>query len=187
MATPLAWPPTINLYEILDLPSPWTGIACSAEDIKAGYRRALFKHHPDKAASLGVRGAETAVDASGRRDEETRLSVDDITLARSVLLDPVQRREYDRHLQLRAAGNQVGLARAPTGTGLEVVDLEEMHFSEARNGYVRGCRCGNEVGFQVTEDELEKEAEHGEIMVSCPGCSLTVRILFQVELDHAAS
>jgi hypothetical protein len=47
--------------------------------------------------------------------------------------------------------------------------------------WYRGCRCGDERGFMVTEMDLEKEAEHGEVVIGCRGCSLWMKILFAME------
>lgn len=64
-----------------------------------------------------------------------------------------------------------------------MVDLEDLGCDESGEEIVwfRECRCGDERGFLVSEDELEKEVEHGEIVVGCRGCSLWLKVLFAAE------
>lgn len=38
----------------------------------------------------------------------------------------------------------------------------------------------------VTEEELEKESAHGEIVIGCRGCSLWMKVLFAVQEDDSA-
>lgn len=47
----------------------------------------------------------------------------------------------------------------------------------------RGCRCGAEKGFRILERELEDAETRGEkeVLVGCEGCSLWVRVGFDVE------
>lgn len=49
--------------------------------------------------------------------------------------------------------------------------------------WIRPCRCGAEKGFSITEEELEGAVERGEkeVLVGCEGCSLWVRVGFEVE------
>ncbi|KAF2474543.1 uncharacterized protein BDR25DRAFT_301249 [Lindgomyces ingoldianus] len=52
----------------------------------------------------------------------------------------------------------------------------------ATTQYTRSCRCGAEPGFRFSEIELEDALSQGEkeILVGCEGCSLWVRVGFDV-------
>ncbi|KAI8935889.1 hypothetical protein NX059_007402 [Plenodomus lindquistii] len=82
--------------------------------------------------------------------------------------------------------------------GLELLDLsdfkeEEVEVvgdgdgeGEGKEGLIewtRGCRCGAEKGFRILEGELEDAEGKGEkeVLVGCEGCSLWVRVGFDVE------
>ncbi|KAE8352914.1 CSL zinc finger-domain-containing protein [Aspergillus coremiiformis] len=175
-------PLTHDYYEILHL--RFTGnTTLSKQDLKVAYHKALLKHHPDKASSVAKSTDLPASDQDLSR-EGTPYTIDEITTAYKTLSDPQLRAEYDRALRL----DRGRLAeREKTGavfhTGLEVVDLEDLACEEQDDSafWYRGCRCGDEKGFLVTENDLEREAEHGEIVIGCRGCSLWMKILFAVE------
>ncbi|CAG8023268.1 unnamed protein product, partial [Penicillium nalgiovense] len=193
----------VNLYEILSL--PFTGSSStvlSKQQIKIAYHKALLKHHPDKAGAVaretGLGGSTNSTPTSTPNPLFTRsdgnssrqlYTIDQITTAYKTLSDPALRAEYDRSLRL----DRLKVAeREKTGnvfhTGLEIVDLEDLACEEAEGGdgdcWYRGCRCGDERGFLVNEEDLEREAEHGEIIIGCRGCSLWLKILFAVEADE---
>ncbi|KAK7179713.1 hypothetical protein DPSP01_001342 [Paraphaeosphaeria sporulosa] len=86
-------------------------------------------------------------------------------------------------------------AAASNGDHAAVSDLpasparpSEMH-EEERGGeegemeWTRACRCGAEKGFRIRERELEDAEGRGEkeVLVGCEGCSLWVRVGFDVE------
>ncbi|KAJ5129874.1 uncharacterized protein N7515_005913 [Penicillium bovifimosum] len=186
---------SVDFYEILSL--PFTGSSStvlSKQQIKLSYHKALLKHHPDKAGAVaretGLNGPTTSTSTPNsflaRSDDTSRqpYTIDQITTAYKTLSDPVLRAEYDRSLRL----DRLKVAeREKTGdvfhTGLEVVDLEDLACEEAEAGdcWYRGCRCGDERGFLVNEEDLEREAEHGEIIIGCRGCSLWLKVLFAVD------
>lgn len=186
---PSSDPPTAatdkDYYEILNIPSSSAGNLpiISKQQLKNAYHKALLKHHPDKSSP-------SPTPAPGARDSNA-YTIDDITNAYKVLSDPELRAEYDRDLTLqrksfnKAAGKSDDVS---FHTGLEVVDLEDMTEQDdeatGSSSWYRGCRCGDEKGFIVTEDELEAEAHHGEILVGCRGCSLWIKVLFAVEEDR---
>lgn len=188
-------PVTADHYTVLSLPQ--TPSALRKSDLKLAYHRALLKHHPDKSKS----GSSSSTPSNDSlKSSERTFTVDEITSAYKTLSDPVARAEYDRALRLsggRGAG-QKGLFGEEDGvdsfrTGLEVFDLDEMEVEmladnadNADNGeeqsvWYRGCRCGDERGFLVREEDLEREVERGEVMVGCRGCSLWAKVLFAVE------
>ncbi|EAW10377.1 diphthamide biosynthesis protein 4 [Aspergillus clavatus NRRL 1] len=175
-----------DYYEILNLPySPST--ALSKQQLKLAYHKALLQHHPDKTPS-----AEPPTPTQAKATPT--VTIDAITAAYKTLSDPALRAEYDR---LRRLDRASAVGRGPAGenaaaaaaaaaafhTGLEVVDLEDLECEEREDGarWFRGCRCGDERGFLVTEADLEKEVEQGEVVIGCRGCSLWMKILFAVE------
>ncbi|KAF2200749.1 hypothetical protein GQ43DRAFT_463733 [Delitschia confertaspora ATCC 74209] len=54
--------------------------------------------------------------------------------------------------------------------------------TESQMQWTRPCRCGSACGFRVSEEELERCVERGEkeVLVGCAGCSLWVRVGFEV-------
>ncbi|PYH73654.1 heme peroxidase [Aspergillus vadensis CBS 113365] len=185
-------PLTQDHYEVLNLPFTETPTALSKQQLKAAYHKALLKHHPDKAPGAIAKDVQTSSssslptsDTNSSSHTTYRYTIDEITTAYKTLSDPYLRAEYDRSLRLDRA--RVA-EREKTGTvfhtGLEVVDLEDLACDESDADaalWYRGCRCGDERGFLVTEQDLEREAEHGEIVVGCRGCSLWMKVLFAVE------
>ncbi|KAI9036999.1 DnaJ-domain-containing protein [Aspergillus affinis] len=199
---------THDHYEILSLPfstsTTTTTTSLSKQQLKTAYHKALLKHHPDKASSVTKdTDLQTQSQSQSYSQPKTNLltslatptvpesayTIDQITLAYRTLSDPQLRAEYDRELRL---DREKAARREKTGTvfhtGLEVVDLEDLACDEGDDEtgqatWYRGCRCGDEKGFLVTEDELEREVEHGEIVVGCRGCSLWMKVLFAVNED----
>lgn len=170
-----------NHYQVLDL--PWTlgtDSELSAQHLKAAYRRALFRHHPDKTRmqSDAVHDQENCKSTKG----ESTYTIDQISEAYAILSVPKLRSEYDRVLKL--------LARPTNGTGqegndafrsgLESVDLDDLGYDEAAEVWFKSCRCGDKQGFQIREADLEEASDLGELHVGCRGCSLWLRVLFGV-------
>lgn len=158
-------------YATLGLSSRRYDTALTPQDIKQAYRVALLRYHPDKASESHAKVGKQA---------ETAHSVDAITLAYKTLSDPALKAEYDRELRLIAAKEskkQDGVSY----TGLDVVDLDDLQYDEAAGTWYRSCRCGQERGYIVTEEELEKDAKYGELITGCRGCSLWLKVLFEAE------
>jgi len=65
-------------------------------------------------------------------------------------------------------------------TGIEIVDLDDLHLDEEKGIWYRGCRCGDDRGFLIREEDLEEAADEGEVSVGCRGCSLWLKVLFGV-------
>lgn len=178
-----------DYYEILNIPSVDSSSGklpiISKQQLKNAYHKALLKHHPDKSSP-------SPTPASG--EKSNTYTIDDVTNAYKILSDPVLRAEYDRDLILRRRNDSFNKAAGKADdvsfhTGLEVVDLEDLNEQDDDEAtgssiWYRGCRCGDEKGFIITEDELEAEAQHGEILVGCRGCSLWIKVLFAVEEDQ---
>lgn len=160
-----------NYYDILglhqDQPSP------SPEEVKKAYRKALLSHHPDKSAKTDCQTAHAS--------NLGTLTVDDIALAYKTLSEPALKVDYDRWLASNAQSSGPNKSGGRVHhTGLETVDLDDLDYDEKSQSWTRSCRCGVG-GFEVTEDELEKNLEDRELIVGCEGCSLWLRVLFSVE------
>lgn len=162
----------LSHYEVLGLPSP-NGTDCKVSllDIKSAYRRAILRHHPDKSGSILGTAANAAC---------SKYSVDQLLLAYKTLIDPASRFQYDQSLKAASVGTTYVEISYP---GLESVDLDDLEFDEAQATWYRGCRCGNERGFVISERELEEDAEIGEVVTGCRGCSLWLRVTFAVAED----
>lgn len=182
--------PTQSLYSILGLPSPLSGRYFSTQQVRAAFRHVLLLHHPDKAASIGV-STDTSVIAPG--ETPSKYSVDDICHARDILVDPYQRRNYDRELAHKAVllssrTSDISNGSLATSEQIEMVDLDDMDYSENLQTWTRACRCGNAKAYEVSEADLTNAMAQGyrEISVGCEGCSLHVRVTFEVsdETDY---
>ena len=158
-----------NLFEVLGLPSSPT---VSPDSLKSAYHQALLRYHPDKNGKV----------KPGHSTSEV-FSVDEITLAYKTLLDPSKRAKHLQEIRLSNFGGRDGTDGTKLSPGLEVVDLDDLVYDDALSAWTRDCRCGTIPGFFLTEDELEREAKHGEILVGCRGCSLWLKVLFQLVLD----
>lgn len=154
-----------DYYETLGLSQRQYDASLNAQDIKQAYRRALLQHHPDKANT-----------------SQAPETVDAITTAYKTLSEPALKADYDRSLRLIQACNQ-GEDKV-SYTGLDIVDLDDLDYDEATGAWWRGCRCGQERGFIITEDELEKETRFGELITGCRGCSLWLKVLFGIEEEE---
>lgn len=159
-----------NYYDTLGLrqgePSP------SPEDVKKAYRKALLSHHPDKNSRTGEQTARTT--------KAGAITVDDIALAYKTLSVPSLKAQYDRWLASTPQADDSNKSGGVHHTGLETVDLDDLAFDEKSQVWTRSCRCGVS-GFEISEDELEKNLEDRELIVGCGGCSLWLRVLFSVD------
>ena len=152
---------TPDYYAILNLATRKLDPSLSPSEVKAAYKRALLQHHPDKSTSAPKSG----------------FTIDSIALAYKILSSPALKTEYDLGLQTARPEDDDKVFR----TGLDTVDLDDLIYDEGKEVWTRGCRCGDDHGFVVTEAELELNAEDGELIVGCRGCSLWLRVLFGVE------
>lgn len=158
---------TQNFYQMLGLVEVQHDPVVTSDRLRQAYKQALLHNHPDKQTT------DHPVNPS------QRLTVDQISEAFKVLSDPELRSQYDRKLQLeRKSGTR---DEATRHTGMETVDLEELDFNETSGTWLRDCRCGSKPAYIVTEAELEKNADFGELITGCKGCSLWLKVLFTVE------
>ncbi|KAL7935027.1 hypothetical protein V8C35DRAFT_300486 [Trichoderma chlorosporum] len=160
-------------YEILGL-SPT--ILNSQHDpstlIKQAYRRALLRHHPDKAAAA-TPSASLSVSSTSQL-----YTIDQITQAFTILSSPHQRSTYDANLRLTRTSGDGSHARFQTG--IENVDLDDLQFDEGQERWYRSCRCGNDRGYSFQESDLEEVEHDGVLMVGCHDCSLWLKVHFAV-------
>ncbi|KAI9673245.1 MAG: hypothetical protein M1829_004310 [Trizodia sp. TS-e1964] len=155
---------TATHYEILNLPTTPGRPFSPSGALKAAFHAALLAHHPDKAAP------STTTPTPPR-------SIDEITLAFHTLRDPRARAAYDKSLLLALPKLQFQAGGAAAG---EVVDLDEMEWDARAREWSCACRCGMARGYVLLERDLEAEVERGEVGVPCAGCSLVLRVGFQV-------
>jgi len=157
-------PSSSTHYEILGLPASLRNdLTIPSQSLRNAYRRALLLHHPDKSEPL---------------KHACIYSIDQISAAFSVLGNAKSKAQYDKELKLQKWNGIKG--EEEFRTGVEVVDLDDLKEDEVNSVWYRGCRCGDERGFEVREQDLEDAAEMGEVSVGCNGCSLWMRVLFGV-------
>ena len=169
----------LSHYAVLSLPTHPASNPATSADIKAAYHRALLLHHPDKSRS-------------SRTTTQVRstlvVSIDRILLAYKVLSSPAAKAEYDGQLRLHLPYTSLSLPdhdefKQPSFSGIEPIDLDDLDYDEEMNVWYRSCRCGQNRGFVVTEQQLEEGAGDGMVVVGCGGCSLWVMVMFQAVLE----
>ncbi|KAI5304793.1 hypothetical protein KEM56_005922 [Ascosphaera pollenicola] len=157
-------------YMVLNLPGPSTSLSRSV--LKTAYHKALLQHHPDKSREF-----QTAIQSPEevKKQKHSAYSVDQITTAYKILADPVTRAEYDRELRLACVSTREPGEHAAAEDdsifriGLELYDLDDLQMEEGGGPdgsdiWYHACRCGEKKGFLVSESDLEREAEWGEII-----------------------
>ncbi|KAH8587059.1 CSL zinc finger-domain-containing protein [Bisporella sp. PMI_857] len=161
-------------YDILALPTPLRTSFIPPKTLKTAYRHALLQNHPDKSSPASSCTSERPI----------VYSIDEITRAYQVLGHTKKRAEYDLVLlKITQSGGEKGIAEREGKTGLETVDLDDLEFEgegKEAGTWSKQCRCGDENGFVVTEEDLEGNVSEGEIVVGCRGCSLSLKVLFGV-------
>lgn len=166
-------PRASDYYAILGLEQHRCAGGLKLEVVKRAYRQTLLKFHPDKSAPAQLVEMEI--------EKADHLTVDEISLAYKTLSDPKLRAEYDQLIAEPVKATSTG--ERIHRTGLETVDLDTLDYNEEQQAWTRACRCGDILGFVVTETELELNIDVGELTVGCKGCSLWLRVLFSVEDD----
>lgn len=142
-------------------------------ELKAAYRRALLLHHPDKGYHSSSATPKSVTQTSGHA-----YSIDQIAEAYKTLSCPIEKAEYDRLLSRCSRRLNTG-PTVDQHTGADTYDLGDLAYTEETGNWARGCRCGDKKGYVLSESDLEKETENGEIYVGCEGCSLTIRVIFE--------
>lgn len=124
--------------------------AKDADLLKSAYRRALLMYHPDKQHGF------SAKPVSG-------ITVEHVRKAYKELLEN----------EGQAPKN---LVIAPS----EIVDLDDLEYSDITNSWSRSCRCGEDQGYLITEEDLISNGDNDEVNVQCIGCSIWIRVQYSV-------
>ncbi|KAI3429276.1 hypothetical protein D9Q98_005372 [Chlorella vulgaris] len=146
-------------YQVLGVASD-----ANADEIKAAFRRAALRLHPDKACTDSSSHSDGP--ASARAGDEYLL----VQQAWQVLQDAGLRAAYDRQLALSAAAADVHIN--------ETVQLPDMEVTavDGEPCYTWPCRCGG--AFLLPVEEAEAAAQAGwELTLPCSTCSLHIRVL----------
>lgn len=158
-------PSRLNCYKVLALESARSSVpTVSQQAIRDAYRRALLRNHPDKVSNTKA------------------YTIDVITYAYKTLNDPEQRLRHDKQLKCRLPEKDDN-GFDEYHTGIDTVDLDELHYNNIQKNWHRDCRCGDPKGFTLNEDDLQGSIEQGELVAECPGCSLRLRVAFAVTDD----
>lgn len=166
-----------DYYAILNLTPRKLDPTLTPPEVKVAYKRALLQHHPDKQPQ--TQQTPNSTSPAPPQPSTPQITIDTIALAYKILSTPALKTPYD--IGLRTSRSEASNADKIFHTGLESVDLDDLVFDEAGEVWTRACRCGDERGFVVGEEELERNAEDGELITGCRGCSLWLRVLFGVE------
>ena len=153
-----------TLYDVLGLPNAPGRL--SVQEVKAAYHQALLAAHPDK-----VSGA-------------TGVEVDLIREAWKTLSDDELRKQYDARLKSAPplftlcvwSANIPCVDNSIIKDAFVSVDLDDMSYDPETLTYSFPCRCGNQGGFAITEDDLGR----GRDLVECKGCSSRIRICYEI-------
>lgn len=156
-------------------PASWyavLGVAptATADEIKAAFRAAALRLHPDKAAAAD---GSTGTTAGAAGAEYLR-----VAQAWEVLQEPARRAAYDGQLARAAAAADVAVN--------ESVPLADLEADEAEGQACRAwpCRCGGT--YLLLEEDAVAAAGAGggaaELLVPCSTCSLHIRVLVPAAL-----
>lgn len=170
-------------------------------ELRQAYKRALLHHHPDKQKK---KKPQESTSSPTTYPPAAAATIDEITEAYRVLGNASERAKYDLELRKWKMMNdhhqlhEADVVIATRHTGMEIVDLEDFDFeggglenenedatatATATGIWKRACRCGSIPAFVVTEAELEKSADEGELVTGCKGCSLWLKVMFTVDDD----
>ncbi|KAF2831969.1 hypothetical protein CC86DRAFT_377211 [Ophiobolus disseminans] len=197
---------TKDYYNILGLitPQPRTSSDTSSAELRRAYKLALLAAHPDKQTTAPAQARGYTVDEVREAytvlaDPQSKADYDNW-----ILRNPSMIVKGGENQRLQEPSSDFVL-------GLELLDLSdfdvldpEYEFSQPPEGsassihvggggggaegegqmeWTRACRCGEEQGYRILEEELGEAEERGEaeVLVGCGGCSLWVRVGFGVE------
>ncbi|KFZ11918.1 hypothetical protein V501_04494 [Pseudogymnoascus sp. VKM F-4519 (FW-2642)] len=154
----------VTYYEILGLPNSRDAARfLTPQLLKAAYRKSLLQHHPDKVQQ--VSSPDHGSTKAANKQPSSAYTVDQITKAYSIISTPKLREEYDRELALQSQQTGEFGAQQKNGfrTGVEIVDLDDLEFDEKESLWFRSCRCGDDRGFLIREEDLEEAEDDGEL------------------------
>lgn len=95
------------------------------------------------------------------------ITIDMVKNAFNILSDPIKRQRYDKVV-----------LRAPVSVS-EIIDLDDME--EKQDKWTKSCRCGEDEGYIVTEQDLEENGSAEEINLQCIGCSIWIKVQYAIE------
>lgn len=164
-----------NYYQILGLETSQYFTDIQPQELKTAYHQALLLYHPDK-ASL------SSTQAQHDRSKLPSTTVNHVALAYQTLSEPLLKAQYDRWLRFELSKQVLDASTSvPIFTGLETVDLDDLTFDSETTVWSKSCRCGEEKGFLVSVDELERNFAERQLIVGCKGCSLWLMVLYGTE------
>ncbi|KAN0022255.1 hypothetical protein ACTFIU_004431 [Dictyostelium citrinum] len=166
-----------NYYEILKV-----SIDADIEEIKKSYRKLALLYHPDKLNKEN--SIEENIDSpssclennnnnnnnnsnnNNSNNNNNTKDFNDIQIAWETLKDDLLRKQYDS-LLLEKKRQKYSVS--------DEIDLDDMEYIEENSEYIYPCRCGDH--YIITEDQLSE----GSDVVCCSGCSLSIKVIYQME------
>ncbi|KAM9953750.1 hypothetical protein ACTFIR_008842 [Dictyostelium discoideum] len=152
-----------NYYEILKV-----SIDADIEEIKKSYRKLALLYHPDKLNKEEniEENINNFSNCLANNNNSNTKDFNDIQIAWETLKDDLLRKQYDS-LLLEKKRQKYSVS--------DEIDLDDMEFIEENGEYVYPCRCGDH--YIITEDQLSE----GSDVVCCSGCSLSIKVIYQME------
>lgn len=112
-----------------------------------------------------------ATDADLFQNEDSTLNFVLLQQAYETLKDPELRKRYDE--QYARTQTLAGVARVSAE-----VDLDEMDYDESTTSFRYPCRCGS--FYEISEAELASHVE----LVFCSGCTLQIKVLYELQEEE---
>jgi diphthamide biosynthesis protein 4 len=204
---------TKDYYHILGLQAPGWNTSTSAlltADLRRAYKLALLAAHPDKNGAAqkqketgtytvdDVKEAYTALVGGEKKAEYDNWFLHNRhTLPQTAATPSLEAPSSDFVLGLELLDLSDFDVLDPefaftNPTSEEIVEMarrgevtvgKEQREGERQMEWTRACRCGDDKGFRILEEELGDAEARGEkeVLVGCEGCSLWVRVGFEVE------
>jgi diphthamide biosynthesis protein 4 len=152
-------------YDVLNLPC-----TCSAEEIKAAYKRLVLKEHPDKM------DPSWAPDEAEHRPGQLN-QFHKIQEAYHVLQDPDRRARYDAQLQNVEHRVQVH--------PWDSIDLAQMDYEDETSSYTFKCRCGDMFVLCSADLPLPQIGKSAAVLTECRSCANVLEVLVDALLTKS--
>ena len=140
---------SLNYYDVLGVSD-----TASHEEVRAAYRVALLRTHPDKGSDADVSGAES------------RAAFLQVQEAWRVLGDPQLRYAYDERRMREEDDDDSDFVNFEA-------TLSDMQACEGGQ-YEYACRCGD--AFALEQSDLPSLRAEGALLLQCPSCSLVLKV-----------
>ncbi|KAH8731438.1 diphthamide biosynthesis protein 4 [Phaeosphaeriaceae sp. PMI808] len=195
---------TKDYYDILGLraPTPGSSYEIPSAEVRRAYKLALLATHPDKNTTSPsghsvdqVKEAYTILSDSQCRAEYNNFLLRNPHMVSSSSQKlqqqpPALLHDFVLGLELLDLSDfdvldpGFAFSNPPEGEALGQESEAEGDQQQQQMEWSRACRCGAGKGFKILEEELEDAEERGEkeVLVGCEGCSLWVRVGFEVEV-----